>query len=620
MNSTVAPARAIQEFDIILKSNPQFRLLMEPVIRAFLQKSTLQLHTSSASKEKTMLLKLETQLNAWKANSLMEPESELYALVFVHTFPGYSLINHVDARTGTTPATAATTGSGATPAIAGNVVRFDDAHGFMINNATASPGQVATDHILNTSIHECDMDSNEMFSLVAWELDMISGLDASSLMRTQRMLRQGNDAQLSVSEVLTPYFGSVGIVKEDADTKTHPKQVVLLRYQIDKTYEKIVLESMRRTTPESKLDKSIYIPVGIPSDSVRGSIILSDKMNPIMRQWVESKSSEGSDKHLIDGVQQLEVGSDKKPEEEDYFTDDNKVLCIYWLAGVIKEVATVEDILKAGKYSNSVKPILMAMAVYKKDTAASGVKEIRLFFLNAHDRQRISHTKEVVVRRISNGVFVHRPPQNQGFESDESESESDSDYDDFPDTDLFEDGSNSDDSNSDGERGRDRKVGYEKVPHVFRRNPKGTKSTDLVFEPSFYLDPLLAELYGMNHKKTAFVVAAGTTAPPPPPSEHFDNVVVEFAQLVSRLIVAQNFKFELVKSSAIVRLHSNHFIYRERTYDAEFDILETRGSRERVDELLSFEKRYGTDGDLAEPVLPFRLDPMTLPSSRGIRM
>jgi len=304
------------------------------------------------------------------------------------------------------------------------------------------------------------------------------------------------------------------------------------------------------------------------------------------------------------------------PENENYFRDDYKVVCIYWLAGVIKEVAAVEDILTAGKHSKTVKPVLMAVAVYKKEASGSGVREMRMFFLSARDRQRISHTKEKVVRRIANGVFVPRPPQARSYDSDDSASESDDD--DEPESNTFGDNSDDDsDSEDDARRPRRQKVGYEMVPQVFRRNPTGASATaSEELDATYYVQPVLSEMHGLNRKMEVATIGSATGAGAAPTMKHFHNVAVEFSQLVARLIEKHNFDFKLVKSSAIVRLQGNHFIYRERTYDAEFDILETRGSSERANELLSFEKEDGkADDDLTEPVVPFRLEPATLPGS-----
>lgn len=599
LKKDVTQFRAVEEFDLILQGNPQYRLLMEPVIRAFLQKSKLQLR-ADAYAEKTMLTKLETQLDKWKSNNVVDPE--LKALLFAHFYPGCSLINHVNAREADT------------------VVKFDDTQGFLDITGAApkvvAPGQRADAvqllGVTQDRMLECELDADVMFSLQAWELDMISGLDASSFTRTRRMLRKGANAELSVAEVLTPYFGSVG-VKADEDRKSRSPQVVLLRYQIDKIYEEIVLANLRKIAQDAKLDKSIYIPSNIPSKSVRGSIVLSDKMNPILRQWVLQKSS-GHNKQLF-GAGPLIVDGARTADDDNYFKD-HKVLCVYWLAGVIKEVASVEDILKAGKHSKTVKPVLMAMAVYKK--AGDGVEDMRLFFFSARDRQRISHTKEVVVRRLTNGVFVNRPPQQRSYDSDDSESESE---DEFPEDDKFGDNSD-DDSNSDDEHRRPRRHrhGYEKVPQVFRRDPTGAgvSSTSELLDSQYYEKPKLVEVHGLNRKTEEAPSSSAATGSslPPPPIKHFHNVLQGFADIIARLIVKHDYDFNHVKASAIVRLQGNHFIYRERTYDAEFDILETRGSVERANELLAFEKEQGAaDDDLTEPVIPFRLEPSTLPGS-----
>jgi hypothetical protein len=217
-----------------------------------------------------------------------------------------------------------------------------------------------------------------------------------------------------------------------------------------------------------------------------------------------------------------------------------------------------------------------------------------------------------VYRRYANGANVTAEYKQRGsFMRDVN---SDSDDEDYETDEEDEDKDIGDESDSDDEyRPRSNQVGKESVPQIFRRKGAQGSATAKTADARAYSNPRLIQVSGIHSKPEKFQHDKKFT-------EHFSNVLVSFARLVEKLIVknkeGDDSNGKMIRYSAIVRLRAGHWVYRERLMNAEFDIFETHGRRERANEVLSFEKRFpATDDDVTIDVLPYALGPASLPVS-----
>lgn len=563
-------AHAADIFNNSIMPQKWFKKLMEPVLRAYLQKHRLDAAIDGSSREK--MAELEKNLNAWsKENKAPAPDSLLWGVLFVHTFPAYAEVQTSNDDNLDVPEVTNATGT-----IVGTYK--------VKAHIPKTPSSAEIHHV------------DDLFSLLQIEMQLVDRVDVSALLSQRQTL--GNE-EVQLSQIMTPYFGSIGGVSKDQST---PAKITLLKYSIDRTYLKIVDAATAMT--KSRKDKSFIIPANVPGpkNSVRGCFFAAKTTT---RGFLELVASiHPAHIQRVNGV------------VSDWNTNV-EFRAVYWLPGFLREQCRVADVFQAAK-NMQVKPVLLCLLTFKKKTDGSWDEDAQVIFMNEAHVKRLTR-KGKVHREVHTGARVSSAEAH-----DRSSRFGDDEDSDFDDDDLgMDEGADSDmslDEDSDPEeatRIRFGKIGVQHVPvgYIVSGDASPSETARASTEDDF-ATPLLTEknVHGLNAGLIAYdkTIAAN--------KKHIDNVLQQFLRIV-KTVIDKTDDPEVVSVSAILRLRGNHVIYRESAIDAAWDILETKGQHEKGKDLFAFEmppnsydSKIPTDDDMTARVPFFRLPEATLPS------
>lgn len=525
-NSGTAFQQIATVFDEYIVNDPKFRELMEPVAKATLFRAKLDGRDTPTAE------KITKQLEQWTNDKAPEHTTELWAMLFSHTFPAFRLVNFfkrsdiVDYAgkkdkklwddAAKVPDVKKIRADGATPDATARQAKTElhtkyldakaaykkavaedaaDASGSKkIALETARRAMVTAEAAYNTArlavedfaFTESALIDDLSFSLVLQELAQFKGLTPEELLRQK--LQDRMTRPLSISDVMVPVLGdALNATAADSSSagasRAAAPTTVTLRFKMDPVYERLVKSGV---SAQVSGRRSIEIPATI--DSVRGTIFLSDEyVNDDMKLLMARMSKK---KNCLRGpaadapIQVLKANmvttkDGKRLDEKHPFLDKAvSVLAVYWLPGILMERTPIQRIMEAGKLSDAFKPALLSLVAYttKEEGATKKMADMRMFFVSDKMRTSLTGKKTDIYRRISNGAELNpanvKAHMSGSFGDDSSDDEEDDEEDDaaFHDEQEFDDDDDDDDDDgSFGSTGRRRQhVHKQRVPSVFR--------------------------------------------------------------------------------------------------------------------------------------------------------